>query len=285
MTIKKVTVIGAGLMGHQIAMQAAIHGYQVTCYDISPEMLETAEQFAKDWFDGRVQKGKMAQADALAALQRLCFTSDLQTATCDADLALEAVSDVLAVKRKVLAQFSAQAPAHCIYASNSSYIVSSRFADAARDPSKVLNVHFFNPALVMKVVEVVRGPHTSGKTFDTAFAFVQSIGKEPVRIEKEIYGFVVNRIFSALTREACYLVDMGIASVADIDKAVKGGLGHTMGPLETLDMTGIDLEYSVYMERFHSSGDKADLPAACLSSHYAKGEYGRKNGKGFYSYE
>lgn len=148
----------------------------------------------------------------------------------------------------------------------------------------MLNVHFFNPALVMKIVEVVKGPHVSQETFDVAFQFVESIGKTPVKIEKEIYGFVVNRIFSALTREACYLVDAGIAAPEAIDTAVKGALGHSMGPLETLDMTGLDLEYNVYMERFRTSGDKADLPAACLTEHYAKGEYGRKSGKGFYDY-
>lgn len=136
----------------------------------------------------------------------------------------------------------------------------------------------------MKIVEVVKSEHVSNETFDTAFRFVESIGKTPVKIEKEIYGFVVNRIFSALTREACYLVDMGIASPEDIDIAVKGALGHSMGPLETLDMTGLDLEYRVYMERFRASGDKADLPAACLAEHFAKGEYGRKTGKGFYTY-
>lgn len=149
----------------------------------------------------------------------------------------------------------------------------------------MINVHFFNPALAMKIVEVVKGPHVSKETFETAFAFVESIGKTPIKIEKEIYGFVVNRIFSALTREACYLVDMGIATPEDIDRAVKGALGHAMGPLETLDMTGIDLEYNVYMEKFRTSGDKADLPAVCLTERYARGEFGRKSGKGFYTYD
>lgn len=192
--------------------------------------------------------------------------------------------DILDIKIKSLKALDEVAPAHCIYASNSSYIVSSRFCHAVKDPSRVLNVHFFNPALVMKIVEVVKGPHVSQETFDVAFQFVESIGKTPVKIEKEIYGFVVNRIFSALTREACYLVDAGIAAPEAIDTAVKGALGHSMGPLETLDMTGLDLEYNVYMERFRTSGDKADLPAACLTEHYAKGEYGRKSGKGFYDY-
>lgn len=285
MTIKNVAVIGAGLMGHQIAIQAAISGYRVACYDISPEMLEQAEDFAEKWFAGRVEKGKMEVEDAAGARARLRFTGDVAQAAAGADLAVEAVSDVVEIKRRALAAFDAKAPEHCIYASNSSYIVSSRFANAVRDPSRVLNVHFFNPALVMKVVEVVRGPHVSRETFEAAVDFVRSIGKEPVRVEKEIYGFVVNRVFSALTREACYLLDMGIADAADIDRAVKGALGHAMGPLETLDMTGLDLEYNVYMEKFRTTGDRADLPATCVTERYAKGDYGRKTGRGFFEYE
>lgn len=282
--IRRVMVMGAGLMGRQIAMQAALSGYLVACYDISPDMVRQAQAFAEDWFAKRVEKGKMSGEAAQQARNNLRFVTDLQTAAQDADLVVEAVSDLLEVKQKALAQLDQWTPDGCIYASNSSYIVSSRFASAVKDPSKVLNVHFFNPALVMKVVEVVRGPHVSQDTFDTACRFVESIGKVPVKIQKEIYGFVVNRCFQALTREACYLVDLGIASPEDIDKAVKGALGHAMGPLETLDMTGIDLEYNVYMEKFRTSGEKTDLPAACLAEHYAKGEYGRKSGKGFYVY-
>lgn len=282
--IQKVAVIGAGIMGNQIAMQVAIHGYDVVCYDLSEKMVEKAAEFSKGWFEKRVAKGKMSQADADEIQGRLTFTNDIQKAGENADMVIEAVSDVVAIKKSALGQIDKITPPHCIYASNSSYIVSSRFCDAVEDPSKVLNVHFFNPALVMKTVEVVKGPHTAKETFDAAFEFVKSIDKTPCTIEKEIYGFVVNRIFSALTREACYLVDMGIATPEDIDTAVKGALGHAMGPLETLDMTGIDLEYSVYMEKFRNSGDKNDLPAACLATHYGRGEYGRKSGKGFYDY-
>lgn len=284
MEIKKVTVVGSGLMGRQIAMQAAIYGYEVCCYAVPQFMVDEAARFSQDWFSKRVASGKMSAEEAREIQSRLLFTGDIRAAAVGADIVMEAVPDVVNIKKQVLAELDALTPAHCIYASNSSYIVSSRFADAVRDPSKVLNVHFFNPALVMKVVEVVKGPQVSQETFDTAFRFVESIGKTPVKIEKEIYGFVVNRIFSALTREACYLVDSGIASPQDIDKAVKGALGHAMGPLETLDMTGIDLEYSVYMEKFRNSGSKEDLPAACLTERFARGEYGRKSGKGFYDY-
>lgn len=248
LNIKKVAVIGAGIMGNQIAMQTAIHGYTVYCYDIKKEIIEAAENFSREWFKKRITKGKLQEEEAVQIQDRLFFTTDLEQAGTNVDLVIEAVSDIVAVKKKALAAIDAYTPEHTIYASNSSYIVSSRFADAVKDPSKVLNLHFFNPALVMKIVEVVKGEHVSEETFETAFAFAESIGKNPVKVEKEIYGFVVNRIFSALTREACYLLDQGIASVQDIDKAVKGALGHSMGPLETLDMTGIDLEYNVYME-------------------------------------
>lgn len=285
MEIKKVMVAGAGLMGNQIAMQIAIYGYQVVCYDLSETMIDKALHYSKDWFEKRVAKGKMTSEESKAVQKRLTFTTDINIAVDETDIVMEAVPDIVNVKEAFLAQVDELTPERCIYASNSSYIVSSRFAGAVKDPSKVLNVHFFNPALVMKTVEVVKGQHTSEETYNAAFSFVESIGKIPCRIEKEIYGFVVNRIFSALTREACYLVDMGVASPEDIDKAVKGALGHAMGPLETLDMTGIDLEYNVYMEKFRASGNKEDLPAACIASHYGKGEYGRKSGKGFYDYE
>jgi 3-hydroxybutyryl-CoA dehydrogenase len=285
MKIKNVTVIGSGLMGNQIAMQIAIHGYHVVCYDIKNEMIQKAADFTKDWFEKKVAKGKLEAADGKEIQSRLVFTTDIKVAAFKADLVIEAVSDILEIKKTALSQFDALTPEHCIYASNSSYIVSSKFADAVKDPSKVLNVHFFNPALVMKIVEVVKGPHVSEETFETAYNFIESIEKTPIKIEKEIYGFVVNRIFSALTREACYLVDCGIASPEDIDRAVKGALAHTMGPFESLDMTGIDLEYNVYMEKFRASGDKSNLPAACLTEKYARGDYGRKSGKGFYEYK
>lgn len=284
MEMKKVAVIGTGIMGRQMAMQCALHGYATSCYSRRQQTVDDAAAFAKGWFEKRVAKGKMTAEDAAAVQARLVFTTDMAAAAKDADIVLEAVADQVAVKRKILSQLDALTPDHCIFASNSSYIVSSSFCDAVKDPSKVMNVHFFNPALVMKIVEVVRGPHVSEETFDAVFQFIRSIGKTPVAIEKEIYGFVVNRIFSALTREACYLVDAGIATPEDIDTAVKGALGHSMGPLETLDMTGIDLEYTVYMEKFQKSGKKEDLPAACLTERYARGEYGRKSGKGFYDY-
>ena len=284
MQIKKVAVLGAGLMGNQIAMQIALNGFETVCYSRREETVEKAKKYADGWFEKQVGREKLTQEAADATKAKLSFTTDLKQACTDADIVVETVADVLDIKRAVLAEADQYTPDHAIYASNSSYIVSSKFADVVKRPENVCNMHFFNPALIMKIVEVVRGPHSSDETVDAVYEFTKALGKDPVLVEKEIYGFIVNRIFSALTREACYLADLGIASVEDIDKAVKGGLGHPMGPLELLDMTGIDLEYSVYMEKFRESGKPEDRPAACLTEMYGRGEYGRKSGKGFYDY-
>lgn len=285
MKINNVTVIGCGTMGNQIAMQAALCGYRVKNYDLNRDMLQKAEKFAGDWFATRVLKGKMAQEAAAEAQSRLVFTDCLEKAGAGADLVIEAVPDILEIKKQVLGAIDRYTPEHTIYASNSSYIVSSLFADAVQRPDKVVNFHFFNPALVMQLVEIVKGPHASGETIDTMMEFAVSIKKTPVLVKKEIYGFVVNRIFSAVTKEACYLLDQDIASAEDIDLAVRKGLNHPLGPLELLDMTGIDLEYHVLMERYRMTGNPADKPSAAIVEHFAKGEYGRKTGKGFYRYE
>ncbi|MDF3000183.1 MAG: 3-hydroxybutyryl-CoA dehydrogenase [Bacillota bacterium] len=285
MEIKKVAMVGGGTMGNQIAMQVAISGYEVSCYSRKTETVAKAASFAKGWFAKNISKGKITE-DAAAEIQsRLSFTTDLAEAVKDVDLVIEAVVDVLDVKRDILKQIDALTPEHTIFASNSSYIVSSKFCDVVAHPDKVLNLHFFNPALIMKLVEVVKGPHCSEDTIDTMVKFVESIDKIPAVVKKEIYGFIVNRVFSAITKEACYMYDQGVASVEDIDKAVKFGLSHPMGPFELLDMTGIDLEYDVLTEKYKATGDLSDKPSPAIVERYARSEYGRKSKKGFYQYE
>ena len=285
MEIKKVAMVGGGTMGNQIAMQVAISGYEVTCYSRKAETVEKAETFAKSWFAKSVSKGKLSEEDAEKIQSRLKFTTDLAEAVKDTDLVIEAVVDVLEVKRDILKKMDALTPDRTIFASNSSYIVSSKFCDVVSHPDKVLNLHFFNPALIMKLVEVVKGPHCSEETIDTMVKFVESIDRVPAVVNKEIYGFIVNRVFSAITKEACYMYDQGVASCGDIDKAVKFGLSHPMGPFELLDMTGIDLEYDVLTEKYKMTGDLSDKPSPAIVERYARGEYGRKSKKGFYQYE
>lgn len=282
---KTICVVGAGNMGHQIALQSALSGFETYCTDVNQTILEKSGAFAVKWLSERVQKEKMTDEEAKAVKTRLHFTADLEKAARNADLVIEAIVEILEVKRELFKRLDSICPPHCILATNSSYIVSSNIADATTRPDKVLNVHFFNPVLVMKLVEVVRGSHVSEETVKIVFDVCNRLNKTPVLIKKEIYGFVVNRIFSAITKEACYLLDQDVASIEDIDLAVKNGLGHPMGPFALLDLTGIDLEYNVLMAKYQNSGDVADKPSPTVVEHYARGEFGRKTGKGFYTYK
>jgi 3-hydroxybutyryl-CoA dehydrogenase len=284
MEIKTIGVVGAGNMGRQIALQCALSGFKVYCTDSVAPVLKSAESFAGQWLSDRVEKGKLQASVVEEIKKRLCFTDDLTVAAKDADLIIEAIIEILDAKRSLFRELDKICPPHTILATNSSYIVSSKIADATKRPDKVLNMHFFNPALVMKLVEVVQGPHVSAETVDTVMEVSRALGKSPTRVNKEIYGFICNRMFSAITREACSLLDLGIASIEDIDNAARNGLGHPMGPLQLLDMTGIDLEYFVTMERFQETRNPADRPSPSIVERYARGDYGRKTGNGFYHY-
>ena len=277
-------VVGAGVMGQQIALQAARSGYTTYCTDINSIALTKAQDFSHNWLFDQVNKGRITEQQADVIRERLIFTQDLNEAAGQADIVIEAIAEILEIKRQLFSQLDKVCPLHTILATNSSYLVSSKIADATNRPDKVLNMHFFNPALVMKLVEVVKGSHVSEETIEIAVEICQTLNKTPARVNKEIYGFIANRIFSAITQEACYLLDQEVASIEDIDRAVRNGLGHPMGPFELLDMTGIDLEYDVLMGKYRSCGDIKDKPSPAIVERYAQGQYGRKTNKGFYDY-
>jgi 3-hydroxybutyryl-CoA dehydrogenase len=282
--IKNIAVIGAGNMGHQIAMLCAIHGYKTVCTDINAKILKNAENFADTYLAGRVEKERLTQEQARAARDRISFVPRMEESVKDADYVIEAVLEVLDLKRKVFADLDKMAPPHAILATNSSAIISSKIADATKRPEKVLNVHFFNPALVMKLVEVVQGPHVSDETRIITMALCEKLDKVPVHLKKEVNGFLLNRIFGAITREALWLLEMGVASMEDIDKAQVYGAGHPMGTFRLMDLTGIDLTYIMGMEAFRETGDTRHLPSPSVVEKYVKGEYGQKTGKGWYDY-
>ena len=171
-----------------------------------------------------------------------------------------------------------------ILATNSSAIVSSKIADVTSRPEKICNMHFFNPALVMKLVEVVQGPHTSDETAKVTFELCERIDKVPVHLKKEVEGFLLNRIFGAIAREAHWMLEMGVASFEDIDKACVYGAGHPMGPFRLNDLTGVDLTYIMAMEKFLATGDRQYLPIPAVVERYKRGDYGEKTGKGWYDY-
>lgn len=282
--IKNICVVGAGNMGHQISILAAICGYRVSCVDINEVQLEKARGFAQKYLPSRVSKGRLTEEQSSHAWENLQFTTDMEKAAGDADFVIEAATEKLDLKRKIFMELDRMAPPHAVLATNSSFFVSSMVAGVTERPGKVCNMHFFNPALVMKCVEVVEGPHTSEETVEITMELSRRLNKEPVKLNKEIYGFLVNRILSAINNEALFLLDTGVASAEDIDKAVVNALGHPLGPFRLQDLTGIDLSYHIMMERYIETGDPADKPSPTIVEKYVKGEWGQKTGKGFYDY-
>lgn len=282
--IKTIGVIGAGNMGHQIVTLCAIQGYKSICTDSDEATLKRAEAFVDRYLPGRVEKERLTAEQAEQARENLIFTSSLEETVGEADYIIEAVIEVIDVKRRLFRELDRIAPPHAILATNSSAIVSSRIADVTSRPEKVVNLHFFNPALVMKLVEVVQGPHVSDETAQISMDLCERLGKVPVHLKKEVEGFLLNRIFGAILREAQWILEMGVASYEDIDKACVYGAGHPMGPFRLQDLTGIDLGYTMAMEAFKASGDRSFLPHPRLVEHYLKGEYGEKSGKGWYDY-
>lgn len=282
--VKKICVIGAGNMGHQISTLCALKGFKTTCTDINETILNKADRFVDSYLAGRVEKEKLSESEARQARDRIRFTSSLEEALKDADFVIEAAVEVLEIKRKLFADADRLAPAHAILATNSSAIVSSKIADATRRPDKVINLHFFNPALVMKLVEVVQGRHVSDETTQTAMELCKALGKEPVHVKKEVEGFLLNRIILSIYKEALWMLEMGVASFEDIDKACVHGAGHPMGPFTLMDLTGIDLYHTMCMEKFQATGDAAELPSPQTVERVVRGDYGQKTGKGWYNY-
>jgi 3-hydroxybutyryl-CoA dehydrogenase len=283
--IKNVVVVGAGAMGSQIGMICALAGVHATVTDIAEPALDKAETELRQRLSRDVEKGRRSQLQVDEAFGRLFFSTDLNRAASTADYVIEAAVEKLDVKRALFADLDRVAPPHAILATNSSSIVSSRIADATGRPDRVCNLHFFNPALIMKCVEVVRGPQTSDDTVEISVALAKRLGKTPVVLEREIPGFIANRILGAVRDEAIYLLENGIASVADIDTACRTALGYPMGPFELMDLTGIDIGYLTKKDRFAESGDPKDQPSKSVSALVERGELGRKTGRGWYDYD
>lgn len=284
-SLRHVLVIGAGSMGSQIAMVCALAGFEVTMTDLERSALDRAMEQLRGRLDRDVAKGRRTAEDAGAAFERLTTGTDMTTPAAHADLVIEAAVEDLDVKRELFGTLDAVCPAHTILASNSSSFVPSSMASATGRPDRFCNIHFFNPALVMAAVEVVRGPETSEATAETATAFVESIGKTPVVLDKEIRGFVANRILGAVRDEALFLYGNGYADIEAIDTACRAALGYPMGPFELMDLTGIDIGYHVKSAVFAETGDPADAPHPAVVERVERGDLGRKTGRGWYVYD
>ncbi|MGQ4598419.1 3-hydroxyacyl-CoA dehydrogenase NAD-binding domain-containing protein [Nocardia sp. R6R-6] len=285
MDIQRVLVVGAGAMGSQIALVCARAGLAVTCHDIDETRIEAARHDLRERSDRDVAKGRQSRADEDAAWQRLTFGTDLAGLAAEADFVIEAAVEKLDIKRSLFADLDRLTPPHAILATNSSSFVPSKLADATARPGLVCNVHFFNPALVMKCVEVVAGPQTTSETVEAAVELVRRLGKTPVVLDKEIPGFVANRILNAVRDEAVFLYESGVASVEAIDTACRTALGYPMGPFELMDLTGVDIGYFTKQARYAETGDPRDAPSKSVREMVERGDLGRKTGRGWYVYD
>lgn len=282
--IALVVVLGAGVMGREIALNAADHGFQVRVADAFPDACRKAEEWANAYLDKSVEKGKMTEEQKAETLSRLTYCQDPALAVQGSDLVIEAIIEDETLKRQLFAMVNQNAPKDALIATNSSYIPSSRFAALIDHPGRLCNLHYFNPAMRMKLVEIVRGAHTSQETVEALTSFVQALGKESIVVNKEIEGFVVNRLLRAVQNEAFYLVQNGIATVEDVDRGAEKGLNYPMGPFRLMDLAGIDICYRNRQATYEKTGNPADKPPEFLKEKFDRGEFGRKTGKGWYSY-
>jgi 3-hydroxybutyryl-CoA dehydrogenase len=281
--LKRVLVVGAGTMGSQIALQTALSGrYDVTLVDTMPGQLDRAQAQNLRLLDRAVEKGRLTEPAAAGALARIELSSDLDSASASADLVIEAVIEDFDAKKTVFEALGKHAKKDAILASNSSTIAISRLAGITGRPELCCNMHFFHPVTVMQLCEVVRGPKTDDATIATAMDFVRSIDRTPVLLQKEIWGFIVNRILFAASEEAMRLLEGGYASAEDIDIAVQKGLNWPMGPFHLLDFSGLDIFYGAMKDR-HRQGEGEDAPEF-LRKLVEAGQLGKKTGKGFFDY-
>ena len=282
---ERLLVLGSGTMGSQIAQQAALNGVDVDLVDVSVEQLDRAVTQNRELLMRRVERGRLESQRAIEALARVNASTDLAAAAAGAGWAIEAIVEQVDAKRAAFAELDRHLPPSAGIATNSSNIVSSRLADATQRPDKVCNMHFFHPVLVMDVCEVVRGPHTSDGTAQQAMEWSRRIGRTPVLIEREIDGFVVNRILGAASREAFSLLTDGVAGVEDIDAAVRLGLNWPMGPFQLADFSGLDTVLNVRRDRWQQSGERGDKATVDLLERLVDaGRLGRKSGRGFYDW-
>jgi len=281
--VKKVVIVGAGTMGSQIALQTALSGrYDVSLVDTVHGQLQRARAQNARLLERSVEKGRLTREHAESALARIKDVDQLATAVESADLVIEAVIEDFDAKKGVFESVGAAAPADAILTSNSSTITISRLADFSKHPERCCNTHFFHPVTVMQLCEVVGGPKTTDETIDSAMEFVRNIDRTPVRLNKEIWGFIVNRILFAASEEAIRLLEGGYASAEDIDVAVKTGLNWPMGPFHLLDFSGLDIFYGAMQDR-RRQGAGAGAPKV-LEELVKAGHLGRKTGKGFFEY-
>ena len=281
--IKKVCVMGAGVMGTDIGQCFAMNGYEVIMRDIAQQFCDNSIARMKGSLDKMVSKGKMDQAEADKIMANVSTTVDLAPLA-DCDLIVEAILENVQIKKDTFAELDKICKPETIFASNTSSISITEIASATKRTDKFIGMHFFNPATVMKLVEVIRGFGTSDETFQIIKDLSEAIGKTPVEVQ-EGPGFVVNRVLIPMINEAITILEDGIASAADIDTAMKLGANHPMGPLALGDLIGLDVCLNSMNVMYSETGDSKYRPAYLMKKMVRAGKLGRKTGEGFFSYK
>jgi 3-hydroxybutyryl-CoA dehydrogenase len=282
MNVKTITVLGAGTMGHGIAHAAVASGFETRLYDVSDTQLEKAHDAIDGIFKSGVERGKVTAEDARAGMLRLAATTDAGQALAGSDFVIEAAPERIDLKLKLLAEIDHHAPPQAIVATNTSALSITELAGAIHRPARVAGMHFFNPVHKMKLIEIVRALESSDETLAAIEAVAKAMGKETVLV-REAPGFITTRVNASIGNEAFYMLMEGVASARDIDKALKLGLNHPMGPFELVDLVGLDTRLSI-LEYLHRSMGEKYRPCPLLVQYVKAGRLGKKVGKGVYEY-
>lgn len=277
-------VVGAGLMGSGIAQVAAVAGHQVVLRDVTDEALERGRSGIETSLARFVSKGKLEPSAADEALARITTTTDLD-AVAPADIVVEAAFEKLEVKQEIFRELDRICRDGAVLGTNTSAIPITQIAAVTERPEQVVGTHFFSPVPMMALCELVRGYKTSDQTLQAARTFAESVGKTCVVVNRDVAGFVTTRLICALAMEAVRLVENGVASAEDIDTACRLGFGHAMGPLATVDLTGVDILRNASLNIYADTADEKFFPPESLSRMVAAGDLGRKAGRGFYTYD
>ena len=283
MEIKNITVLGSGIMGHGIAQVSAMAGYNVVLRDIEQQFLDKAMGKIKWSLDKLVSKEKISEEQRDEIFSRIIPIVDLNDAVRNSDLVIEAVPEIMDLKKKVYAELDKVANDRVIFASNTSTLPITEIADTISRPEKFIGIHFFNPPQLMKLVEVIPGQKTSDDVTNLTINFVKSVNKTPVTCRKDVPGFIVNRLFIPLVHEACYVMERQKIQQMEIDSAVKFRLGFPMGIFELADFTGLDVIHKATVE-MHMRDKKVILPHTSIEQLFNEKKLGQKSGEGFYKY-
>ncbi len=282
--IKKLCVIGAGTMGAGIAQVAVENGIETTLRDVEERFVKRGLDTIKSFVGKKLAKGKLNQADHDQILGRLKGVTDMEEAVAGADMVIEAVFEDLTLKRNVFEELDRVCPKETILCSNTSTLSISKIAAATKNPGRVIGTHFFSPAPLMRLVEVICGEQTEESVVSAALAFCEAVGKTPIRA-KDVPGFIVNRFLCLLYNEAADQIFKGYATPRDIDLGLKLGSNHPMGPVEIMDMAGIDVVNNALNALYEMTGEERYKPSPLFAEMIRENRLGRKSGRGFYVYE